>query len=271
MATLTPYHIIRHCTVSSRRPIQEASLPQPSPTKKRKIASPKAPSDSFFCNSAIDALRGLYYELNWEYHAAEARGAENDTEGLSWVVAVATIPDRKRKPSSLDSDGEDEGGEDEEEYEGASEDEDEDEDIVASVSSEEEPPVSGEDDQEQVPRTPRKRGRRKKSQSIVTPRKRSKRTLAAPTPHSKAALRARAKRSKRLGIRPAPPERAYDFMNPMVHNLPDDPWLRAMQVLHVGSRPDVLPCREDEFVKVLRSVEGLLEEGSGGCVCKAKY
>lgn len=269
MATLTPYHIIRRCTISSRRPIQEASLPQSSPIKKRKIASPKVPPDSFFCNSAIDALRGLYYELNWEYHAAEARGAENDTEGLSWVVAVAKIPDRKRKHSRLDSDGEDEGDEDGEEYEGTSEDEDED--IVASVLSDEEPPASGEDDQEQIPRTPRKQGRRKKSQDIVTPRKRSKRTLAAPTPHSKAALRARAKRSKRLAIRPAPPERAYDFMNPMVHNLPDDPWLRAMQVLHVGSRPDVLPCREDEFVKVLRSVEGLLEEGSGGCVCKATY
>lgn len=270
MATLTPYHIIRHCTISSRRPIQEASLAQSSPTKKRKIASLKVLPDSFFCSSAIDALRGLYYELNWEYHAAEARGAESDTEGLSWVVAVAKIPDRKRKPSRLDSDGEDEGDEDEEGYEKISEEEEEDEDdeddddIVASASS-------GEDDQEQVPRTPRKRGRRKKTQSIATPRKRSKRTLAAPTPHSKAALRARAKRSKRLAIRPAPPERAYDFMNPMVHNLPDDPWLRAMQVLHVGSRPDVLPCREDEFVKVLRSVEGLLEEGSGGCVCKAKY
>lgn len=52
----------------------------------------------------------------------------------------------------------------------------------------------------------------------------------------------------------------------MAH-LPHDPWLRAMHVLHVGSRPDALPCREEEFERVLYSVSDLLEEGSGGCVC----
>ena len=52
----------------------------------------------------------------------------------------------------------------------------------------------------------------------------------------------------------------------MAH-LPKDPWLRAMNALHVGSRPDFLPCREEEFNKVLRCVSELLEEGSGGCVC----
>jgi origin recognition complex subunit 1 len=40
-----------------------------------------------------------------------------------------------------------------------------------------------------------------------------------------------------------------------------------MHVLHVGSRPDALPCREEEFERVLRCVGELLEEGSGGCVC----
>ena len=54
----------------------------------------------------------------------------------------------------------------------------------------------------------------------------------------------------------------------MTH-LPKDPWLRAMHALHVGSRPDSLPCREEEFNKVLRCVGELLEEGSGGCVCKS--
>ena len=88
----------------------------------------------------------------------------------------------------------------------------------------------------------------------------------APTPHSRAALRARAK-TKRKAFRPAP-QIAYDFMNTSIGDLPSDPWLRVMQVFHVGARPDVLPCREAEFMHILRSVEGLLEEGSGGCVCK---
>ncbi|KAJ7286127.1 hypothetical protein C8J57DRAFT_1286799 [Mycena rebaudengoi] len=50
-------------------------------------------------------------------------------------------------------------------------------------------------------------------------------------------------------------------------DLPKDPWLRAMHVLHVGSRPDALPCRETEFDNVLDAVSNILEEGSGGCVC----
>ncbi|KAJ3501971.1 hypothetical protein NLJ89_g9099 [Agrocybe chaxingu] len=39
-----------------------------------------------------------------------------------------------------------------------------------------------------------------------------------------------------------------------------------MHALHVGSRPDALPCREDEYERVLRCVGELLEEGSGGCI-----
>ena len=57
-----------------------------------------------------------------------------------------------------------------------------------------------------------------------------------------------------------------NFKTSMTH-LPKDPWLRAMNALHVGSKPDFLPCREEEFNKVLRCVGELLEEGSGGCVC----
>ena len=46
-----------------------------------------------------------------------------------------------------------------------------------------------------------------------------------------------------------------------------DPWLRAMHALHVGARPEALPCRAEEYARVMRSVEELLEEGSGGCIC----
>jgi origin recognition complex subunit 1 len=49
--------------------------------------------------------------------------------------------------------------------------------------------------------------------------------------------------------------------------LPKDPWLRAMHVLHVAARPDELPCRDEEYARILRSVRELIEEGSGGCVC----
>lgn len=41
-----------------------------------------------------------------------------------------------------------------------------------------------------------------------------------------------------------------------------------MHVLHVGARPDALPCREDEYVEVMGAILGLLEEESGGCVCE---
>jgi hypothetical protein len=47
-----------------------------------------------------------------------------------------------------------------------------------------------------------------------------------------------------------------------------DPWLRAMQALHVGARPEALPCRTEEYGRVMRAVEELLEEGSGGCICE---
>ena len=50
-----------------------------------------------------------------------------------------------------------------------------------------------------------------------------------------------------------------------------DPWLRTMHALHVGSRPDSLPCREEEYNKVPRCISELLEEGSGGCVCKSIF
>ena len=35
----------------------------------------------------------------------------------------------------------------------------------------------------------------------------------------------------------------------------------------VAARPGALPCREEEYGRVLRAVEELLEEGSGGCIC----
>ncbi|KZT53863.1 P-loop containing nucleoside triphosphate hydrolase protein [Calocera cornea HHB12733] len=49
-------------------------------------------------------------------------------------------------------------------------------------------------------------------------------------------------------------------------SLPSDPYLRALATLHVSATPDDLPCRDEEFERVLGKVEGLLEEGEGGCI-----
>ncbi|KAF8336554.1 P-loop containing nucleoside triphosphate hydrolase protein [Cantharellus anzutake] len=49
-------------------------------------------------------------------------------------------------------------------------------------------------------------------------------------------------------------------------HLPENPFLRAMHVLHVSSRPDVLPCRDEEYMEILSKVLTLLEEGAGGCI-----
>ena len=43
---------------------------------------------------------------------------------------------------------------------------------------------------------------------------------------------------------------------------------RGMHVLHVAASPGALPCQEAEYGRVLHAVEELLEEGSGGCICK---
>ena len=120
-----------------------------------------------------------------------------------------------------------------------------------------------------VPQTPSKKRKRTKATSTIpsTPRrKRNTKGLAATTPHSKAALRARAK--KKLTVRPPPGVDDVGSGWYSLENIPKDPWLRAMHVLHVASRPEALPCREEEYGKVLRAVEELVEEGSGGCVCK---
>lgn len=105
-----------------------------------------------------------------------------------------------------------------------------------------------------------------RARALATPTKpRRTTTLAKPTPHSKAALRRR--RSTALAIRPPP---ALDAGALDINLGTQDPWLRAMHVLHVAARPEALPCREEEYARVLRAVEELLEEGSGGCVCMCK-
>ncbi|KAL6301181.1 P-loop containing nucleoside triphosphate hydrolase protein [Sparassis latifolia] len=129
-----------------------------------------------------------------------------------------------------------------------------------------------------LPTTPSRRKRtvvtRRTPRTPRTPRRRAKAveagpsTLAQPTPHSKAALRKR--RRTALAVRPPPAaDSAFNLHLDLEAHLAGagtDPWLRAMHVLHVAARPEALPCREEEYRRVLRAVEELLEEGSGGCI-----
>ena len=258
-AILTPQYIIQHCQVSSSK---SAINDKPRPAR---IADSSVVS--FYCHLAIDARRGLHYEINWEDHHKHALEVQNDYLGESWDVCpqVDKKSRRKRRRASPESD---ESGDSSTEYidtrekDGNEESESEDSD-PGEVEIESDPEPSSGDEERVAPRTPSKK-RKQNTQSTPRLPRRVRQTVAAPTPHSKAALRVRAKRAK-LKILPAPPpELALDVQQ---LNLPKDPWLRAMQVLHVGSRPDVLPCREEEFTRILGAVYSLLDEGSGGCIC----
>ena len=247
--------ILAHCDVSS------------SPTKSQKPASSRykahvsTMANSFFCINAVDSRRGLYYELDWHAHREQSleRAEGGDVQwgsGAPWVVAVEPVQKRRTKTSARvkeDADTESGAGSDGE-YRDESADERSILDIYADSA----------DADPAEPRTPSKKRKRPASTTSTPRRKRVAPTLAAPTPHSKRALRARA---RRVAMRAPAPEMASAF------SLGDastetDPWLRAMQALHVGARPGALPCRTEEYGRVMRAVEELLEEGSGGCICE---
>ncbi|KAJ6619997.1 P-loop containing nucleoside triphosphate hydrolase protein [Mycena sp. CBHHK59/15] len=245
--------------------------------KKKSLAGP------FFCRVAVDSRRGLYYDFDWVDHSKRALDGEDDPwgSGDSWdldpVEKRQGKPPRKkakREPATrgrgrpkrsppqrakrvtVDG-GSDEEPDDAEYIKQSDSDNDHDDDDALPVAHDNTTDSSssdlGEDDFGE-PKTPRKR----------------RRTLAHPTPHSKAALSRRSR-----GAAPSSPRKRTKFAvrsnnrslgYDSIADLPKDPWLRAMHVLHVGNRPDALPCREDEFDRVLGSVNDLLDEGSGGCI-----
>ena len=247
--------ILSHCVVSSTRTTSRT------PTSSRYKAPLSTTENTFFCVNAVDPRRGLYYELDWRSHReqslerAKADGMEWGS-GAPWIVAVQPITKRRRKVADEDPDtGADSDGEYRVRSDGESSD-------VASTTLP--------DDSDSTPRTPSKK-RRRAASTPTTPR-RNKRTVApsqaaAPTPHSKRAIRARAAR-RRPVMQAPPPEMAGAFaLGEVETSTEKDPWLRAMHALHVGARPEALPCRAEEYARVMRSVEELLEEGSGGCIC----
>jgi origin recognition complex subunit 1 len=125
-------------------------------------------------------------------------------------------------------------------------------DLEEEGDAEAEPDCS---DDELPPGSPKKRSAPRSQ--FQTPRKK-RRTLAFPTPHSKARL----KKKPSIKFRPLS-QLAGD--EPTLPEVPRD---RILQTLHVGARPNALPCRETEYEDVLGAVLSLLEDTSGGCVCK---
>jgi origin recognition complex subunit 1 len=210
----------------------------------------------------VDSRRGLYYELDWLAHRARSleRAQEDDVEwgsGAPWVVMVELVVKKPRTRTSgqVKKDADTESGTSGDgEYRDESDLEPSNVDIRFLPSDA---------DSAGVPRTPSKK-RKRPGSAVSTPRrKRVAPVLAAPTPHSKRALRARARRP---ALRAPPPEMAGAFSLGEA-STETDPWLRAMLALHVGSRPEALPCRAEEYARVMRAVEELIEEGSGGCIC----
>ncbi|KAE9385151.1 hypothetical protein BT96DRAFT_960792 [Gymnopus androsaceus JB14] len=167
---------------------------------------------------------------------------------------------------------------------------DSDDDVVEEdelVSSDDDNKSNADEDPSSDDDEPKTRGRKRKrttAASTSTPRKPRQRAIAQPTPHSKAAL-SRRERKRSLTSSPSKAKRSVtsspskrrittlptrttyagagtssdtDATLAALQELPPDPFLRAMHALHVGSRPDTLPCRG--------AVSDLLEEGSGGCI-----
>ena len=252
---------------------------------------------NFYCHLAVDSRRGLFYDFDWtEHHQQATSYPETEVEwgsGSAWDVDVADVrvptSSRQRKkqklnhPNISESESDEDHLDSEDEYQtvkhpslsGSARGDDSDSSRSHSADDEEDENPEEPDD---APKTPSKKRKRQPathkkpkssspSKGTTTPRKPRATRIAYPTPHSKAALVQRTKKKQKLAVRPQLRPYAGNTVTQDLAGLPKDPWLRAMHLLHVGSRPDALPCREEEYVRVLRSVSELLEEGSGGCIC----
>lgn len=242
--------------------------------------------ETFVCRVAVDSYRGLFYGFHWDAHrkTVSSFGVPEGEDpswgsGIAWNVEVQ-VPKREpkrsgkkpgRKKRKLIEDESDSDSMDEYKESENGEDDVDDQDIEMVVTENEEE----EEEEEDIPMEPRtpskKRARREPhDKTTTTPRKRVKK-LAQPTPHSKAAARrlqaSPSKKKQKFTVRPRTLPSVMQAWNSNLRQLPSDPWLRAMHMLHVGNRPDSLPCRDAEFENVLRCVGEMLEEGSGGCVC----
>lgn len=232
-----------------------------------------------------DEVDGWALGLDWNVDTTE--DVVQETKGNSSRDRGAKVETKKKGPPAkkrvkIEADREDDQEDDDEDVDSGSEaafsndEEDDDHEFDEAASSEDDGGGTEDDTNPFEPSTPSRK--RKRGQAAPkTPRKSGRGNLAHPTPHSKAALRKRKslraagggsprkRKATTFAIRPPTLEFKTDMSK-----LPKDPWLRAMHVLHVGNRPEALPCRTVEYEKVLASVGELLDEGSGGCVCKSQ-
>ncbi|KAG6856532.1 hypothetical protein H0H87_003457 [Tephrocybe sp. NHM501043] len=293
---IRPQCILSHCNVTSKPPATtQLSNTKGRPNAKRgpgytyELSDVQGGQRNFYCRFAYQTKgdqRG-FYNVDWEKHRDGANASttnpplEIDLEwgsGALWDVELPTAHKRKKSvKNDADKSESEEGNATDDNFEAPSDVETDD--PVVEDGDEGESDDSAFYGGRNEPRTPskkRKRGtselqspKKRRNTYLATPRKPGKRTIVHPTPHSKAALKKRAKAkgsTDKFAIRPE----TLSFSAHDLSHLPEDPWLRSMNVLHVGSRPDALPCREEEFEKVLRCVGELLEEGSGGCVCMTR-
>jgi origin recognition complex subunit 1 len=207
----------------------------------------------------------LYYELDWPAHrkrSLQRAKVDDDVQwgsGAPWAVVAEPIRNRRTKvPARVEEEADTESGPGSDgEYrdESASE---------TSGHADLSDPDSADANPPDPPQTPSRKRKQTASTTSTPQRKRVASALAVPTPHSKRALRARARRP---AMRAPPPEMTGAF-SLSEESTEKDRWLRAMHALHVGARPEALPCRTEEYGRVMRAVEELLEEGSGGCICE---
>ena len=258
--------------------------------------------EQFYCRLAVDSRRGLFYEFAWERHRKNAlskakrpinNSGPNSTVRLSYSWALGHSWVVEEKVTVRSSDAKTKHVKVQRVKGNASQQEEISESDVVNSACDDltesecdsvdatmfDSNASGEeddleDDPALEPRTPSRK--RKRKEEKMSGNIRRNKTLAQPTPQSKAALARRRKdgsspRKRKIRVEPSFGISSSQLLNSdtsMAH-LPKDPWLRAMHALHVGSRPDSLPCREEEFNKVLRCIGELLEEGSGGCICRS--
>lgn len=235
--------------------------------KKQAASTKSQPDAEYFIESSYDPVTGMYYPMKWEeFHKDKTTTHQSDRVAL-WNVHVDASISRKRRNQEESSESEEDGSDEELVLETISEESDSERGHSASEdeSMAEEPPVS-DDDAEKGKKAKGSTKKRKRGVvvSTVTPSKKRRKTTQ-PTPHSKAAMRAR----KKFKIRP--PSALTQDDNSTLLNMEDDPYLRAMYTLHVGERPDTLPCRDEEYVNIFENVLGLLQETSGGCICEYKF
>ena len=243
------------------------------------------PEKIFYCGFAVDSRRGIFYRFKWGRHKESALAqsppqSEVDShkavlqwgEGHHW-----NVEEKRLRSSSQGSSESDINSLDEYQDRDPPTDSDVEMGVVDASESDGDNTNDARLDGYPGPRTPSKKRKRQESAATPSKSKRKKKTVVQPTPHSKAALE---KRRRKRNISASPhkrkstvsfpvryPEQTLGFQETMAH-LSKDPWLRSMHALHVGSRPNALPCREEEYARVLRSVGELLEEGSGGCICE---